>query len=409
MTSSRSHSSIVAVRSSSRRPSFPGNSIKDLVSLAKQKPDSIRYASYGAGGTAHLGMEQLQDAADIKLVHIPYKQSAMTDVSSGQVQIGFEPPVSALPNIRQRPCQGAGLHRRQAQPHAARRADARGNLPRVSRCSPGSASGRRAERPSRSFAGCMPRSTLRPEPGSAEGDRRCRQSSRCARVLRRCRRASTRESDRHGQADQGQEHHAQLNPTKPSMTEPPLAPEAERGRSEPAGKRLAAGIRHRARRAQRAHGRDRAPCEGRRARPHLGRPRAQQHADRHCGADLLLLRTTSAWCRWCACPSATTASSVACSTAARWASSRRGSRLPTQAADVVAACRFPPLGHRSAIAATADAALRSRLPAAALNEACNRNVLVKMLIERPRGHRQHARAIAAVPGRRSRSASAPTT
>jgi len=81
-------------------PSFAGNSIKDLVHQAKLKPDFILYASYGAGGTAHLGMEQLQDAADIKLVHIPYKQSAMTDVSSGQVAIGFEPPVSALPNIK---------------------------------------------------------------------------------------------------------------------------------------------------------------------------------------------------------------------------------------------------------------------------------------------------------------------
>jgi tripartite-type tricarboxylate transporter receptor subunit TctC len=80
--------------------SFGSNSIKDLVSLAKQKPDSIPYASYGAGGTAHLGMEQLQDAADIKLVHIPYKQSAMIDVSSGRITIGFEPPVSALPYIR---------------------------------------------------------------------------------------------------------------------------------------------------------------------------------------------------------------------------------------------------------------------------------------------------------------------
>src|SRR5258706_3436017 len=62
-------------------PSFAGNSIKDLVSLAQQKPDSIPYASYGAGGTAHLGIDQLQDAADIKLVHIPYKQSAMNDAS----------------------------------------------------------------------------------------------------------------------------------------------------------------------------------------------------------------------------------------------------------------------------------------------------------------------------------------
>ena len=81
-------------------PSFAANSIKDLVSLAKLKPDSILYASYGAGGTAHLGMEQFQDAANIKLVHVPYKQTAMTDVSSGQVNLGFEPPVSALPHIR---------------------------------------------------------------------------------------------------------------------------------------------------------------------------------------------------------------------------------------------------------------------------------------------------------------------
>jgi tripartite-type tricarboxylate transporter receptor subunit TctC len=33
-------------------------------------------------------------------VHIPYKQSAVTDVASGQVMIGFEPPVSTLPHIK---------------------------------------------------------------------------------------------------------------------------------------------------------------------------------------------------------------------------------------------------------------------------------------------------------------------
>ena len=80
-------------------PSFSGQSIKDLVSQARQKPDTILYASYGAGGTAHLAMEQLQDAAQIKLVHVPYKQTAITDIAGGQIAIGFEPPVSALPNI----------------------------------------------------------------------------------------------------------------------------------------------------------------------------------------------------------------------------------------------------------------------------------------------------------------------
>jgi tripartite-type tricarboxylate transporter receptor subunit TctC len=81
-------------------PSFAGNSIKDLITQARQRPDVIAYASYGPGSTAHLGMELLQEAAEIRLLHVPYKQSAMTDLASGQISIGFEPPVSALPNIR---------------------------------------------------------------------------------------------------------------------------------------------------------------------------------------------------------------------------------------------------------------------------------------------------------------------
>ena len=79
---------------------FPGKSIADLVALAKKEPNRISYASYGPGSTAHLGMELFQDAAGIQLIHIPYKQSAMTDLIGGQVAIGFEPPISALPNVR---------------------------------------------------------------------------------------------------------------------------------------------------------------------------------------------------------------------------------------------------------------------------------------------------------------------
>jgi len=81
-------------------PAFAGKSLADLVASAKRAPSSINYASYGPGSTAHLGMELLQDAADIQLTHIPYKQSAMPDLIGGQVMVGWEPPPSALPNIR---------------------------------------------------------------------------------------------------------------------------------------------------------------------------------------------------------------------------------------------------------------------------------------------------------------------
>lgn len=79
---------------------FKGQSLKDLVAQARARPGSVDYASYGPGSTAHLGVELFSDAAGIELNHIPYKQSAMPDLIGGQVTLGWEPPVSALPNIR---------------------------------------------------------------------------------------------------------------------------------------------------------------------------------------------------------------------------------------------------------------------------------------------------------------------
>ena len=80
--------------------SLPADNLKALVALAKSRPGKLSYASYGPGSTAHIGFELLQEAAGIELLHVPYKQSAMPDVIGGQVMLGFEPPVSALPLIK---------------------------------------------------------------------------------------------------------------------------------------------------------------------------------------------------------------------------------------------------------------------------------------------------------------------
>ena len=79
---------------------FKAHTLAELVALARRQPGAITYAAYGTGGTAHVGMERLQDAAGIRLLQVPYKQSALNDVISGQVDLGFEPPASALPHIR---------------------------------------------------------------------------------------------------------------------------------------------------------------------------------------------------------------------------------------------------------------------------------------------------------------------
>lgn len=80
--------------------SFAGKSLREMVAIAKQKPGSLNYATYGPASTANLGMELLQDAAGIGMVQIAYKQSAMPDLMSGQLDVGWEPASSALPNIR---------------------------------------------------------------------------------------------------------------------------------------------------------------------------------------------------------------------------------------------------------------------------------------------------------------------
>lgn len=67
-----------------------------------------------------------------------------------------------------------------------------------------------------------------------------------------------------------------------------------------------------------------------------------------------------------------------------------------QAADLAAACRFPPHGHRSAIAVLPQFGYR-RLPVAETYRLANDTVVVNVLIESPLGIR-NAEAIARVPG-----------
>ena len=82
------------------RPTLAANSVAELATLARQRPRAINYASHGPGSTAHMFMEQLQDTAGMELQHIPYRQSFVPDLIAGQVDIGWEPPNSALPMVR---------------------------------------------------------------------------------------------------------------------------------------------------------------------------------------------------------------------------------------------------------------------------------------------------------------------
>jgi tripartite-type tricarboxylate transporter receptor subunit TctC len=72
-------------------PAVPANTLQELISLAKQKPGSINYASYGSGSQPHLSGEMLKNKAGIDLVHVPYKgiSLAVPAVMAGEVQLTF--------------------------------------------------------------------------------------------------------------------------------------------------------------------------------------------------------------------------------------------------------------------------------------------------------------------------------
>ena len=73
-------------------PSFPPNSVAEMIEWAKRNPGKLNYASAGLGTYPHLDMLRLLKAADIEATHIPYKGGAaqmLPALMSGEVQVSF--------------------------------------------------------------------------------------------------------------------------------------------------------------------------------------------------------------------------------------------------------------------------------------------------------------------------------
>ena len=82
-------------------PSFPANTMTELIDYAKSKPGEP-YASPAQGTAQHLGMEMIELKAGIKLTHVPYKGGgqAITDLVAGQVKVAILGLAPALPFIK---------------------------------------------------------------------------------------------------------------------------------------------------------------------------------------------------------------------------------------------------------------------------------------------------------------------
>jgi len=71
----------------------PTTTLQELLSAARQKPESVSYGMSGNGTSAHLAGELLNHMAGVKLVPIPYKGGApaITAVIAGEVPVSINP------------------------------------------------------------------------------------------------------------------------------------------------------------------------------------------------------------------------------------------------------------------------------------------------------------------------------
>ena len=74
----------------------------DVIKAAKAKPDSVSFGSIGNGSLGHLTMILVQQAAGLKLIHVPYKGGGpmSTDAIGGQIELAIGSVAVIAPHVK---------------------------------------------------------------------------------------------------------------------------------------------------------------------------------------------------------------------------------------------------------------------------------------------------------------------
>jgi tripartite-type tricarboxylate transporter receptor subunit TctC len=72
-------------------PGFPAKTVKELIAIARAQPGKLNFGSGGTGAITHMTGELFKLAANVDIVHVPYKSiaPAVTDLIGGQIPIAF--------------------------------------------------------------------------------------------------------------------------------------------------------------------------------------------------------------------------------------------------------------------------------------------------------------------------------
>jgi tripartite-type tricarboxylate transporter receptor subunit TctC len=83
-------------------PTVPVRTVKELLAFARARPGQLTYSSAGVGASGHLAGALFDTLTGTKMVHVPYKGSALalTDLIGGQVSLAFATSASVVPHVR---------------------------------------------------------------------------------------------------------------------------------------------------------------------------------------------------------------------------------------------------------------------------------------------------------------------
>jgi tripartite-type tricarboxylate transporter receptor subunit TctC len=78
---------------------FPAKDLQGLVQHVKAHPNKFSYGTSAIGSGAHLTMEWLKLQTGMQINHVPYRQvpQMLTEISQGELQMGWSDPLVALP------------------------------------------------------------------------------------------------------------------------------------------------------------------------------------------------------------------------------------------------------------------------------------------------------------------------
>lgn len=83
-------------------PSVPAKDTRELIALARARPDELSFGSSGNGTLSHLAGEMIKTMAGVRLLHVPYKgvPLATADLFSGRIALYVSPIPPVLPSVK---------------------------------------------------------------------------------------------------------------------------------------------------------------------------------------------------------------------------------------------------------------------------------------------------------------------